>query len=97
MIYPNIVSHFCQKSIIDTNIHPQGFQELYNSSGYTFKNIDRINRRMFNCVFKTFKQKERYKQQSKGICRWNHRYPYIIDPVLDECVLFCKEDDKNRD
>ena len=67
MIYPNIVSHFCQKSIIDTNIHPQGFQELYNSSGYTFKNIDRINRRMFNCVFKTFKQKERYKQQSKGI------------------------------
>ena len=37
-----------------TKIYLQAFREIYKYTGYSFENIEQINRRMCNCFFKAF-------------------------------------------
>ena len=61
------------------------FQEIYNSTRYTFKKSEKLNRRIRNCFFKAFKKR----QADRGNNRKENTEKMIIIKVLNarSCAL----------
>ena len=55
------------------------FQEIYNSTRYTFKKSEKLNRRIRNCFFKAFKKR----QADRGNNRKEKTEKMIIIKVID--------------
>ena len=55
-IYRNIILLILrvEQRNVALSIYQQAFREIYKYTGYSFDNIERVNRRMCNCFFKAF-------------------------------------------